>query len=97
MRSLVIHPDGRREEVDTNQLDASRVVFNNQPLTMLGAIDDMHVFMVGLKDCNDMPVNTVCSHRTDVFLDDVIRGPVLFVATDDEGEPMDVECEAVLV
>lgn len=63
-------------------------------ITFVGAIDDLHVFALALAASEELPVNTRCTD-CNVFLQLPVRGPVLFIATDDAGEPMDVDVEAI--
>ena len=63
-------------------------------ITFVGAIDDLHVFALALAASTELPVNTLCTD-CNVFLQLPVRGPVLFIATDDAGEPMDVDVEAI--
>ena len=63
-------------------------------ITFVGAIDDLKVFVLALAGSEKLPVNPLCTD-CNVFLQLPVRGPVLFIATDEAGEPMDVDVEAV--
>ena len=61
---------------------------------MAGAIDDLHIFVVALRE---PPAQAAVNHacRDERYFDVPVYGPVLFVATDSEGEETDVDCDAL--
>jgi hypothetical protein len=92
MDCLLAHADGTLEDVRIHQREASEVLGGD--VTLVGAVAAAHVFAVGRRDAAALPPNPLC---TDPSRFDVpVRGPVLFVATDDEGEEMPVDRERLL-
>jgi hypothetical protein len=70
--------------------DAAAVV----DLTMVGGLDELQVFAVGVRDAAALPLNPYCTDST--RFDVPVRGPVLFIGSDAAGEPIDVPAEALL-
>ena len=91
-RCLVAHTDGRLEEVFTTQANATHILGGS--VSLVGAFDEIRVFAVARKDADALAPNCLCIHK-DRFHDLPLRGPVLFVATGDEGEEIDVDVEAL--
>ena len=94
MRCLWVEPDGTHREVHTEH-DQAYTLFRGASLTMLGGLDELKVFAVGLREPSaDAAVHQLCTDGT--RFDVPVRGPVLFVGTDAAGEPMDVDVEGVM-
>ena len=90
VKSLLLRPDGTDEVVDWPH---EKVALNmGGSITFVGAVNELHVFAVALLDSTDHELNSHCS-CPNIFMNLPIKGPVLFVATDDEGEPMCVDVE----
>lgn len=66
------------------------------PVQFVGAIYEADVFVVGLQDATDACcyVNHFCDNSN--FFDCPVLGPVLFVSTDEAGEPRDVHVPTLL-
>lgn len=64
------------------------------PVTFVGAVPTLHVFAVGLVDTAGCNENFACQDG-DIFMELPVHGPVMFIATDDYGEPMDVDVDAL--
>jgi hypothetical protein len=86
--SLFASCDGDEEEVRWDHEEVSCKMGGS--VTFVGAIDDLHVFAVALSESDHEKTNPLCNNA-DVFMALPVRGPVVFVATDDDGNPMDVD------
>jgi hypothetical protein len=92
MRLLLAREDGSYDEVDSTQREAHEVL--GGPVQIVGAIDELNVVAAGLRDNDDLHANPFCGDK-DRFEDDV-RGPVLFVASDAQGDEIDVNVEVLI-
>lgn len=93
MECVFAEASGQVRDVTICQTKA-HTLFDGASLSMVGAVDEVGVFAVGLRDAAHLPSNPLC---TDPARFDVpVRGPVLFVATDREGEQMRVDKAALL-
>lgn len=90
VRSVVLRPCGARETVEWAHEEVSQRLGGS--ITFVGAVPELHVFAVGLSECGE--VNRHCVDER-IFLQLPVHGPVVFVATDDDGEPMDVDVEGL--
>jgi hypothetical protein len=90
VQSLLLHPNGKNEVVDWPH---EKVAHNmGGAITFKGAVDELHVFAIALADPTGHELNLHCK-CPNIFMELPIHGPVLFVATDDDGEPMCVKVE----
>ena len=86
---MLVSEDGASSIVHVAQRDARRVL-EDEGVTLVGAIDELNVFAVAKQNRSHLSVNVVCSDAAR-FHDLPLRGPILFVATDDRGEEVDVD------
>ena len=92
MQCVRVDPGGPLSKVRLYQRDAHAHLGGS--LTMVGAIDDLHVFVVALREPPaQAALNTAC--RDERYFDVPVHGPVLFVATNQEGEEIDVDYDAL--
>ena len=90
---VLLHTDGKHEVVAWGHEGVH--LHMGGPVTFVGGIPELQVFAVALRTPPDgTVVNTYCNDAT-VFMDLPIRGSVLFVSTDDDGEPIDVRVDAL--
>lgn len=87
MNCVLAHPDGTCEDVCVAQAEAHKLL--GGPVTLVGAVAPAHAFAVALRESARLPVNTLCTDPS--RFDAPVRGPVLFVATDDAGDEMAVD------
>jgi hypothetical protein len=92
VQSLLLYPDGKNEVVDWPHEKVALKM--GGPITFVGAINELHVFVVALADSTGCETNMHCK-CPNIFMELPVNGPVLFVATDDDGEPMCVNAEEV--
>jgi hypothetical protein len=93
---LLVHADGTRERVVWDQRAIATHL--GGAITFVGALDDLHAVIVGLarEAAADLDVNALARTHPHLFHDTDVRGPVVFVGSDDEGEEMDVDATALL-
>lgn len=91
-RSWLLTVDGKHEVVDWAHEEVSAMMGGT--ITFVGAIDDLQVFVLALTYSDKLYVNPFCTD-CDVFMHLPVRGPVIFIATDKDGDPIDVDVEAV--
>ena len=87
MNCLLAHPDGTLEEITVAQRAARDVLGGD--VTLVGAVAAVDVFAVALRDSAHLPINPLCSDPS--RFDTPVRGPVLFVATNDAAEETAVD------
>lgn len=87
MNCLLVQPDGTATRVTARQRDAHAVL--GGPVTLAGAVDELGVFAVALRDANALPPNPWCTDPARFDLP--VRGPVLFVCTEADGEEGSVD------
>ena len=92
MQCVLVHATGAVEVLCLHQRDVSARL--GGAVTFVGAVTEAQAFAVGLRDAAHLPVNVACTDPA--RFDTPVRGPVLFVGTDDEGEETSVE-RAVLL
>ena len=92
VRCLMVRASGQEEEADL--LHESVESWLGVQLTFVGAVDECHVFAVGRSTAESEPENAWCQ-REDCFHDLPVRGDVVFLASDDDGKPMDVDVVAL--
>ena len=85
VESLLLYPDGVNEVVNWQHEKVSSNL--GGAVTFVGAIPELKVFVVALQESSSYEVNSFCKD-SDIFMELPVRGPVLFVATDREGEPI---------
>lgn len=93
--SVVLNPDGTRSEVHWRHEDVSNQLGGR--ITFVGAVPSLNVFIVARRDDDEvmsLGENPYCFDR-EVFMTPVVRGPLVFLATDDDGEPIDVDSRAL--
>lgn len=91
---LLVHPCGRREQVVWEQRAVSANL--GGAVTFVGALDDLCVVIVGVADAAALEPNALAHTHPWLFLDcSDVRGPVVFVASDDKGDEMDVDVRAL--
>lgn len=93
MNCVWIDVDGTVRDVQTCQTQA-HILFEKAPLTMVGAVHEIWVFAVARANASDLPENPACTNPARFDLP--VHGPVLFVATDANGDQMNVDREALL-
>lgn len=91
---MIVHADGRFEEVVATQAQAATILEDATGVTLVGAIDELRVFAVARRQRAHLPCNALCLNEAR-FHETPLRGPVLFVGTGDEGEEIDVDVEAL--
>ena len=92
-RSWLLPVDGKAEIVDWPHEKVCEKM--GGMITFVGGIDALQVFALALQTPDStMQTNPWCTDR-EVFLELPVHGPVLFIATDEAGEPMDVDADAV--
>lgn len=89
--SLVLKADGSWKTCVVDHRAVSSML--GGPITFVGGIPSLNVFAVALQQPPD-DVNHKCC--TDDFMDLPVKGPVAFIATDSEGQPMHVDVEGLL-
>lgn len=87
MRCVLVQPDGTAACVAAAQQEAHAVL--GGAVTLVGAVDELGVFAVALRDAAALPAHAWCTDPARFDLP--VRGPVLFVATDEAGEEADVD------
>ena len=92
MQCVLVHADGAVEDVHLWQRDASARL--GGAVTFVGAVTEARAFAVGLRDAAHLPVNVACTDPA--RFEAPVRGSVLFVGTDDEGEEVPVERKVLL-
>jgi hypothetical protein len=92
MNCLLVHADGRVDDVRLLQREAAAWLGGD--VTLVGAVDEARAFAVGLRDAARLPVNTACADAA--RFDVPVRGPVLFVGTDEDGDETHVDRAKVL-
>ena len=85
---LLVHTDGTRERVKWQQ--SAVAAHLGGAVTFVGALDDLSVFLVGVADATD-DVNALARTHPWLFLEPNVRGPVVFIASDPDGDEMDVD------
>ena len=91
---LLVHADGARERVVWDQRAVATHL--GGAITFVGALHDLHVVVVGLADAPaDLDVNALARTHPHLFHEADVRGPVVFVGSDDDGEEMDVDVDAL--
>ena len=93
VQSLWIKPNGCSEVVDWPHEQVSQRM--GGPITFVGGIDDLHVFIVGLVEPRSPEDLEEWSVDERIFMKGTMKGPVLCVATNDNGDPIDVDVEAL--
>lgn len=89
MICLLLHPDGTDEVVVLDDEYQCNRTLGTNSVTFVGAVDDLHVVALGVRYCDDLPLNRHCTD--DRFFETPVRGPVLLVASDRDGGRMDVD------
>ena len=91
---LLVHTDGTRERVVWEQCEVAKRL--GGAISFVGAIDALRVVAVGLANA---PVahgpNALARTHPHVFHDMDVRGPIIFVGSDDDGDEMDVDVAAL--
>ena len=86
--SLLLRENGDQEELQCAHEEVHSKLGGK--ITFVGGIPTVNTFVVGLKDAETLPINTFCLNE-DIFMELPVKGPVVFVATDEDGEPVDVD------
>lgn len=96
-RCLLVHPDLTYEVHRAAQREATALL--GGPVTLVGGIDELRIFVAARKAEGDAPdlaaaVHPLCTD-SDRF-EGPVRGPMLFVCTDDVGDEVDVDVDRLL-
>lgn len=94
--SVLLNPNGTRSQVHWRHEEVSNQLGGR--ITFVGAIPSLNVFIVARRE--DDEVMSLCENPycldKEVFMTPSVRGPMVFLATDDEGEPIDVDVHALV-
>ena len=89
---VLVHTDGTRECVKWPQTSVAAHL--GGAVTFVGAMNDLQVFLVGVADSTE-DVNALARTHPWLFLERDVRGPVVFIASDPDGDEMDVDVPAL--
>lgn len=93
--SLHVTPDGKQNVVQWDHRDLANRLGGS--ITFVGAVESCNVVVVGLVDASGFEVNEFAALHPDVFMKEAmpVRGPIVFVGSDDDGEEMDVDIDGL--
>jgi len=96
-RCIVVHADGRMETVVWEQRAVAQHLGGS--VTFVGGIEDLQVVFVALAFAppSDAPINPFFANHRALFFPCTppMRGCMVMIASDDDGEPIDVDVEKV--
>ena len=96
-RCIVVHPDGRMETVMWEQRAVARHLGGS--VTFVGGIEELQIVFVALAFTppSEEPINPFfVDHRERFFpCTPPMHGSMVMIASDDDGEPIDVDVERV--
>ena len=63
-------------------------------ITFVGGIPELKAFVVGSLDPVQKIINPFCTNKT--YFDEHVRGDVIIIGSDDNGNAMDLDCEKAI-
>jgi len=66
-------------------------------ITFVGGLNDLNIVIVGLADLDETTdINPLQKSTSDLFMDEPVRGDIVFCGSDEDGEEMDVDIAALM-
>lgn len=96
VRSLLIDTEGNFTEVAWQHAEVSRQLGGQ--IMFVGAVEECNAWIVGLVEFTSLPENAFAKRHACRFMEELtfaIRGPLAVVATDDAGDEMHVDVDAL--
>ena len=91
-RIVLWNQSGDVTEFNASQSSAHTLLGNE--VTIVGAIPELNVIVAAAAaSSEDEPIHPISVHTK--YFHQIVRGPLLFVATDDDGDETDVDVQAL--